>query len=92
MNLRKPTIYFFTIILVSIFIMASVKAEQITVKDSRSYPQAVHPVTRQTARPSGDTVVDVNPPSLLWPSVKGLDIRYRVHLSQNQYFSTNNAS
>ncbi|MCP4261975.1 MAG: DUF4962 domain-containing protein [Planctomycetes bacterium] len=56
------------------------------MKNTHSYPQAIHPVTRQTAWPSDDTVVDVNPPSLLWPVVKRQDIRYRVRLSQDPHF------
>ena len=51
-----------------------------------SSPQAIHPATRQSAWPSGGVAVDVNPPSLLWPAVRGQDIRYRVRLSQDSHF------
>ena len=54
-----------------------------------SSPQALHPATRQSAWPSDGATVDVNPPSLLWPTVRGQDIRYRVHLSQNPDFPAN---
>jgi len=53
---------------------------------AHSSPQAIHPATRQSAWPSDGVAVDVNPPSLLWPVVKGQDIRYRVRLSQDRNF------
>ena len=43
-------------------------------------------MTRQTAWPGNGTTVEVNPPSLLWPAVKGADVRYRVRLSQDEQF------
>ena len=86
-NTSKPAICFYATVF--LFALTSSKAEQTTVKDSHSYPQAIHPVTRQEAWPSDDTVVDVNPPSLLWPAVKRKDIRYRVQLSQHQHFPSN---
>ena len=76
-------------ILFCAFGLAFAKAKQTTIKDSHSYPQAIHPVIRQTAWPSDGTVVDVNPPSLLWPAVKRKDIRYRVRLSQDPHFPPN---
>ena len=48
---------------------------------------AIHPATRQSAWPAGGAAVDVNPPSLLWPAVRGQDIRYHVRLSQDRNFS-----
>jgi len=54
---------------------------------AHSSPQALHPATRQSAWPSDGISVDVNPPSLLWPVVKGQDIRYRVRLSQDRNFA-----
>lgn len=51
-----------------------------------SSPEAIHPATRQSAWPSDGVTVNVNPPSLLWPVVKGQDIRYRVRLSQDRNF------
>jgi hypothetical protein len=53
---------------------------------AQSSPQAIHPVTRQSAWPSDGVAVDVNPPSLLWPAVRGQDIHYRVRLSQDRHF------
>lgn len=50
-----------------------------------SAPRAIHPKTRESAWPSGG-VVDVNPPSLLWPAVRRQDVRYHVRLSQDQRF------
>ncbi|MHC4728713.1 MAG: DUF4962 domain-containing protein, partial [Planctomycetota bacterium] len=88
-NIQKLAIYYCSTVLVFTFTMVLANAEQTTMKDSHSYPQAIHPVTRQTALPSEGTIVDVNPPSLLWPVVKRQDIRYRVHLSQDPHFPTN---
>ena len=53
------------------------------LSETRTMPQAIHPATRQTIQPPNGTTVPTNPPSLLWPIVKGQDIRYRVRLSQN---------
>ena len=53
---------------------------------AKSSPQAIHPATRQEAWPSDGSAVDVNPPSLLWPAVRGQDVRYGVRLSQDQRF------
>lgn len=88
-NLQKPAIYFFATILVCTFAIALGKVEQTTMKDSHSYPKAIHSVTRQEVWPSDGTIVDVNPPSLLWPVVKRQDIRYRVQLSQDPHFTSN---
>jgi hypothetical protein len=86
-NIQKSAICFYVAVL--LFALTSAKAEQTILEDSHSYPQVIHPVTRQTAWPSDDTVVYVNPPSLLWPVVKRQDIRYRVQLSMHPYFSSN---
>lgn len=86
-NIQKLAMCFYAAVL--LFALVSAKAEQTTVKDSHSYPQAVHPATRQTAWPSGGAVVEVNPPSLLWPPVKRKNIRYRVQLSQDPHFPLN---
>jgi len=53
---------------------------------AKSSPEAMHPATRQSSWPSEAAAVNVNPPSLLWPVVKGQDIRYRVRLSQDRHF------
>jgi hypothetical protein len=53
---------------------------------AESAPQAIHPATRQSAWPSDGVTVAVNPPSLLWPAVRGRDVRYRVRLSQDRRF------
>jgi hypothetical protein len=52
----------------------------------KSAPKAIHPVTRQSAKPSGGLTVEVNPPALLWPATKGPDVRYRIRLSQDSGF------
>lgn len=68
-------------------------AERVSPKDkevspgrSNSATGAIHPMTRQSVSPSQDQVVAVNPPSLLWPAVKGKDIFYNVWLSQDPAF------
>jgi len=76
----------FTIVIIYAFVPAFTKAEQTILRDSHSYPQSIHPATRQTVWPSDNTVVEVNPPSLLWPVVKRKDIRYRIQLSQDPLF------
>ena len=88
-NIQKSAICCYATVLLCAFGLAFAKAEQTTVKDSHSHPQAIHPVTRQTAWPSDGTVVDVNPPSLLWPAVKRKDTRYRVQLCQDPHFPPN---
>ena len=53
---------------------------------ARPSSQAIHPATRQSAWPWGGITVDANPPSLLWPAVRGQDVRYMVRLSQDWRF------
>ena len=65
---------------VSVLLCASIQSL------AESSPQALHPATRQAAWPSDGAAVDVNPPSLLWPAVRGQDVRYRVRLSQDRRF------
>lgn len=88
-RIRKPAICCYGTVLLCAFALGSAKAEQTATKDSHSSIQAIHPVTRQTVWPSDGTIVDVNPPSLLWPAVKRQDIRYRVQLSQEPHFPAN---
>ena len=57
-----------------------------TPTKAKTMPRAIHPTTRQTAYPSDGVTVDTNPPSLLWPAVKGKGISYRVRLSQDSDF------
>jgi len=77
---RKPK----SLISFCAIILASVSIQDLA--HTKTMPKAIHPATRQTAQPSNDATVDINPPSLLWPAVKGRDIRYRIRLSQNPDF------
>ena len=48
---------------------------------------AIHPVRRVEASPADNRVVDVNPPTLLWPVTSGREVRYQVRLSQDARFA-----
>jgi len=45
--------------------------------------EAIHPAKRVDATPAEGRLVDVNPPTLLWPVTSGRDVRYQVRLSQD---------
>jgi uncharacterized protein DUF4962/heparinase II/III-like protein len=49
--------------------------------------EAIHPVRRIEASPAKNRLVDVNPPTLLWPVMSGRDLRYQVRLSQDAGFA-----
>ncbi len=85
-SIKKVEMFCYAIVLLCVLTQGPTKAEKSAVTDLRSLPVAIHPVTRQTAWPSDGTIVDVNPPSLLWPAVKRQDIHYRVRLSPDPSF------
>ncbi len=47
---------------------------------------AIYPLKREMASPSGGKEVEVNPPPLLWPGTAGNGVRYDVRLSQDPTF------
>lgn len=49
--------------------------------------KAIHPLTRDSAAPAQEIVVEVNPPALIWPAVRGSGVRYSVQLSRDRSFS-----
>lgn len=71
---------------IAIYIFISVSLCVSIHSSAESAPQAIHPATRQSARPADRLTVDVNPPSLLWPAAKEADTSYRVRLSQDPRF------
>lgn len=48
--------------------------------------EAIYPVKRRWASPSGGQEVALNPPPLLWPKAAGKDIRYDMRLAQDPTF------
>ena len=71
------------ILLIAIFFYTTGLAE------TRTMPQAIHPATRQTIQPPNGATVQTNPPSLLWPIVKGKDVashRFRMETAK-KFFS-----
>ncbi|MHC4677981.1 MAG: DUF4962 domain-containing protein, partial [Planctomycetota bacterium] len=88
MSIRTTALCFCAASLLCASTLCLAQARASSAEGSRSRPQALHPMTRQTSGPQPGREVDVNPPSLLWPAVKKADVRYRVRLSRDPQFQT----
>jgi hypothetical protein len=64
-------------------------AMTLTMQSAQPSPdaRAIHPARRVEPSPTKNHLVNVNPPTLLWPVASGRDVRYQIRLSQDADFS-----
>ena len=57
---------------IAIFLCAILLIQKLM--QAQTMPWAIHSVTRQIAQPTNNVTFDINPPTSLWPAVKGKNI------------------